>query len=165
MSPEKRFMDMAIKEAMESARQGDYPIGAVIVKSGKAIASGRSAAMRNKDPTSHAEVEAIRKAAAKMCSMYLEGCVLYTTLEPCAMCAAAAVWAKMKGIVYGASIEDAMEFAESVKDRNISLSYRQIHIKCRDILKKSDTKLELIEGFERERCLRLLELGKQCDYL
>lgn len=161
INPDKRFMKIAIEEAKEIAKEGGYPIGAVIIKNGKVIAKGRSTAKINNDPTSHAEIDAIRNATKKIGSLYLEDCVLYTTLEPCAMCTAASIWAKLKGIVYGASMEDAINFANSVKDRDMSLSYRQIKIKCRDVLGKSETKLELIENFERETCIKLLDLKRK----
>lgn len=157
---DKKFMDIAIEEAKKSANQGGYPIGAAVVKENQILATGISSAKAVNDPTNHAEIDAIRKAAKKVGSMYLEDCVLYTTLEPCAMCASAAVWAKMKGIVYGASMEDAIKFAESIKDKNISLSYRQINIKCKYVLDKSETKLDLVEGFEKEKCIKLLELSR-----
>lgn len=153
-------MDICIKEAKESAKRGDYPIGAVIIKNGKVLSTGRSIARKNNDPTLHAEIDAIRKAAGKKGSMHLEGCVLYTTLEPCAMCTAACVWAKLQGIVYGASLEDAINFANKIKDKTISLSYRQIKIKCRDVLEKAETKPELVEDFERRECIKLFELSK-----
>ena len=160
INPDKKFMEIAINEAKEIAKQGGYPIGAVIVKNGKVVARGRSTANVNNDPTSHAEIDAIRNATRKIGSMYLEDCILYTTLEPCAMCAAAAVWAKLKGIVYGASMEDTINFANSIKKRNISLSYRQIKIKCKNVLDKAETKLDLIEDFEKEKCIKLFELSK-----
>lgn len=160
MTPDKQFMDIAIKEAKENAKQGDYPIGAVIIKDGEVLSVGRSMARASNDPTNHAEIAAIRNATRKLGSMYLEGCMLYTTLEPCVMCAAAAVWAKLKGIIYGASMEDAINFANSVKDKDMVLSYRQIKIKCRVVLNKADTKLELVENFEREECIKLLELSR-----
>jgi len=144
---DKNFMKIAIKEAKENVKQGDYPIGAVIVKNGKILATGRSTVKQNNDPTSHAEIDAIRKAAEKTGYPYLEDCVLYTTPEPCVMCAAASVWAKLKGIVYGASMEDAV-------------SLFTIGVKCRDVLAKSETKLELIEEFEREKCVKLFESGR-----
>ncbi len=160
INPDRKFMEIAIKEAGEIAKQGGYPIGAVIVKNGEVLTTGRSTAKINNDPTSHAEIDAIRNATKKLTSMYLEDCVLYTTLEPCAMCTAACVWAKLKGIVYGASMEDAINFANSIKDKNIALSYRQIKIKCKDVLDKAETKLELIENFERKKCIKLLDLSR-----
>jgi len=158
--PVKKFMDIAIKEAEEIAKLGGYPIGAVIVKGNDIVAMGRSKARVNNDPTCHAEIDAIRNATSKMKSIFLEDCVLYTTHEPCAMCAAAAVWAKMKAIVYGASMEDMIEFAKSVKDKNLSMSWRQILIKCKEVLDKSEFKVELIEGFERDRCIKLFTLSR-----
>jgi tRNA(Arg) A34 adenosine deaminase TadA len=159
MEPEKIFMEKAIGEAKEAAKTGGYPIGAVIVKDGKIISTGRSMAFTNHDPTWHAEVDAIRNACSKLGNMYLEGCVLYTTHEPCAMCSSAAVWAKLKGIIYGASIEDMMEFSKTIKNKDVSMSWRQITIKCRKILESSEPKLGLAEGFLREECKELFKLS------
>lgn len=157
MNAEKKFMDLAINEARYNAIS-DYPIGAVVVRGQEVLATGRNIVRSTNDPTNHAEIDAIRKATKKVGSVFLEGCILYTTLEPCAMCAAAAIWAKLDGIVYGASMEDAIKFSKT--RGNISLSYRQIMVKCRDILDKSETKLLLVENFEREECIKLFELTK-----
>ena len=102
------------------------------------------------DPTSHAEVVAIRNACKKLNAAYLEECVLYTTFEPCPMCAAAAIWANMKGIVFGATMFDA-----KVKLGN-NFSWRQINIRCRDILKEEVPKLELTEEYMHDECVKLL---------
>ena len=79
------------------------PIGAVIVKDGVVIATGRNAPRARHDPTSHAEIEAIRAAAAVLANERLDGCELWVTLEPCAMCAGAIVHARIARVYYGAA--------------------------------------------------------------
>jgi len=160
MEAEKKFMEVAIGEAKEIAKHSEYPIGAVIVRDGEILAKGRSLSSIEKDPTLHAEVDAIRQAAKKENSMHLEGAVMYSTLEPCPLCAAAAVWAKLEGVVFGATLEDAIEYSKTIKDEDISLSYRQILMKCKEVLDKSETKVELVEGFMRDECVKLFSLSR-----
>lgn len=152
MHPSQQFMEVAIEQAKRAGK--DYPIGAVIVKDEKIIAESKTDAKASRDPTNHAEVAVIRQACRSLGSMYLEGAVLYTTLEPCAMCAAAAVWAKMEHIVFGATMEDAIEHSKTLAGDH-ALSYRQIHLKCRDVLKKSEISVALDEAFMREECIAL----------
>lgn len=154
METNKEFMKKAIGLAKESGKKGDYAIGAVIVKDNKVIATGTTNIRHENDPTLHAEIVAIRNACKKLGSRYLENCILYTTHEPCPMCATAAVWAKMKGIVFGAFIEDARQ------KEGKNFSWRQIDISCKEILAKGTPKLELVEGFMREECLKLFDLSQ-----
>ena len=94
------------RAGMQSGQGG--PFGAVIVGSdGRVIAEGCNRVTSANDPTAHAEVTAIRAACAALGTFKLEGCMLYTSCEPCPMCLAAAYWARVDGIVYGASREDA----------------------------------------------------------
>lgn len=147
-------MELAIEEAKSSFLDGSLncPVGAVVVKNGKVIAVGKTLLKNESDPTLHAEVVAIRNAGKALNSRFLEGCILYTTHEPCSMCASVAIWAKMAGIVYGATIKDAEGRA------NKHCSWRQINIPCRYVLEKGEPKLELVEEFMREECLKLFEL-------
>ena len=96
-----------MRDALGSARRalvhGDVPVGAAVVKDGIVIARGRNARERDGDPTAHAEIGAIRRAAKKLGSWRLSGCTLYVTLEPCAMCAGAMVLARLPRLVYGAA--------------------------------------------------------------
>jgi len=98
----RKFMLAALREARMAARRGEVPVGAVIVRNGKVLARGRNEIIARKDPTAHAEVLAIKKAAARLRNERLTGCTLYTTLEPCPMCAGAAVLARITEVVYGA---------------------------------------------------------------
>ena len=109
--PKKKFMKLAIEEAMKGNKKyGKYPMGAVVVKENKVIAKSYNGFPGNKDPTAHAEILAIKKAAKKLKTRYLNDCILYSTNEPCAMCSGATVWANMKGIVFGASVNDLESF-------------------------------------------------------
>jgi tRNA(adenine34) deaminase len=96
-------MVLALQQARMAAAEGEVPIGAVIVKDGAVIASGRNATRARHDPTSHAEIEAIRTAAAMLGNERLDGCELWVTLEPCAMCAGAIVHARIARLYYGAA--------------------------------------------------------------
>lgn len=102
------FMKTAVKEAFKGMRKNDGgPFGAVIVKNGKIIASGHNEVLKTNDPTSHAEIVAIRKAAKKLKRFDLSDCEIYSSCEPCPMCFAAIHWAKMKKLYYGCTRKDA----------------------------------------------------------
>ncbi|MFQ5895737.1 MAG: tRNA adenosine(34) deaminase TadA [Nitrospinota bacterium] len=99
---DRRWMALALEEAREALATSDVPVGAVVVAGGQAIARGRNRRQALGDPTAHAEVEALREAAGRMGDWRLEGCTLYVTLEPCAMCTGAAVNARVGRLVFGA---------------------------------------------------------------
>lgn len=94
------YMDLALKQAGQS--EEDVPVGAVIVQDGSVIAVGVNDRERTKDPTGHAEIVALRKAAQNLSNWRLTGCQIYVTLEPCAMCAEALIQARVSTIVFGA---------------------------------------------------------------
>lgn len=96
------FMMIALREAEFAAEKGEIPIGAVVVHEGKVIGRGHNQNKTLKDPTAHAEMIAISAACAKVESRYIENATLYVTVEPCAMCAGAAVLARLARIVFGA---------------------------------------------------------------
>lgn len=154
MEAKEVYMQEAIKLATHSAGNGDYALGVVIVKGEEIIATGTTNLKHDNDPTVHGEIVAIRNACKKLGTSNLEGCILYTTHEPCPMCASAAIWAKMEGIVFGATMADA-EGKSGEK-----FSWRQIKISCRDVLKAGTPTLELVEGFMRNECLKLFELSQ-----
>jgi tRNA(adenine34) deaminase len=96
-------MRLALAEARQAGDAGDVPVGAVVVDTaGKVIGAGHNERERTADPTGHAEVVALRQAAARLGAWRLPGCTLVVTLEPCTMCAGAAVLARVDRIVYGA---------------------------------------------------------------
>jgi len=96
------FIRQALGQARIAARRGEVPVGALIVRDGKVVARARNEIIARRDPTAHAEILAIQRAAKKLKNERLTGCVLYTTLEPCPMCAGAIVLARLGGVVYGA---------------------------------------------------------------
>jgi tRNA(adenine34) deaminase len=96
------FMRAALKEAQKAEKLDEVPVGAVIVKDGKIIARGFNKNITASDPSAHAEMVALRRAAKKLGNYRLSGCTIYVTLEPCAMCAAALVHARIDKIVYAA---------------------------------------------------------------
>jgi len=99
---DEQYIRNALDLAREAVRRNEVPIGAVIVQDGTIIAAASNRTVRDQDPTAHAEVLAIREASTKLDRWRLDDCTLYVTLEPCAMCAGAAVLARMKRVVFGA---------------------------------------------------------------
>jgi len=97
------YLRLAIIEAEAAERDGEVPVGAVVVYDGKVIARGNNRVVRDSDPTAHAEIVAMRAAGAVLGNYRIEGCTLYTTLEPCAMCAGAILHARIARLVYAAS--------------------------------------------------------------
>ena len=99
---DEKYMRMASEEAQAALSLDEVPVGAVLVMDGKVIARAHNLREASNDPTAHAEVLAIREAARKMNTWHLTGSTLYVTLEPCAMCAGAAINARVSRIVFGA---------------------------------------------------------------
>ena len=99
----RSFMDLALDEARGAAAAAEVPVGCVIVRDGSVVARAGNRTLRDRDPTAHAEVLAIRQAAAMLGSERLVDCDLYVTLEPCPMCAAATAFARIRRLYYGAA--------------------------------------------------------------
>lgn len=118
-------MRAALDDARAAAAAGEVPVGAVVTRGGEVLARAANRTLRDQDPTAHAELLAIRQAAAVLGSWRLEGCSLYVTLEPCAMCAGAIVLARMDKLVFGAW-DDKAGMAGSVGDlvRHPRLNHR-----------------------------------------
>lgn len=96
------FMELALAQARAAAAEGEVPVGAVVVKDGQVIATGRNTPIRSHDPTAHAEIVAMRAAALVLGNYRLDGCELFVTLEPCAMCSGAMLHARLNRVVFGA---------------------------------------------------------------
>jgi len=96
------FMRAALKEAAKGAVRGEVPVGAVIVRAGRIVSRGSNNPVKTSDPTSHAEIVALRKAARKAGNYRLPDCDIYVTVEPCAMCLGALVQARIRRLVFGA---------------------------------------------------------------
>jgi tRNA(adenine34) deaminase len=102
VSTDELFMEEALRAAQRALEAGEVPVGAIVVHDGKIIGSGWNRNLTDFDPTAHAEIVALRQAGAALGNHRLEGCELFATIEPCAMCAGALVHARLKRLVYGA---------------------------------------------------------------
>jgi len=102
MASDVEFMRLAIAEARRAAERNEVPVGAVLVKDDRVIATGGNAPIATHDPTAHAEMVALRAAGVALGNYRLDDTVLYVTLEPCLMCAAAMVHARVRRVVFGA---------------------------------------------------------------
>lgn len=150
-------MDYCIKLAKNDLQKGQYALAAIVVdRNGTIISESASKLISGCDPTAHPEIVALRLAAEKLKSRYLPGCYLYTTLEPCPMCTAAAIWAKLDGIVFGAYQTDAIQYSKE-HPSNI-FTWRQIQIPAQDIANKGTPTLKIVSGIRREECLELFTL-------
>lgn len=139
---EEYFLNLAIKEAEIAASEEEVPVGAVIVKDNEVIAKAHNLKEKLKDPTAHAEILAIRQACTKLGDWRLNGCELYVTLEPCAMCAAAICQSRMSKIYIGTFDPEAGACGSVINlIQNRGLGYN-INVKwlyfdkCSEILKK-----------------------------
>lgn len=102
MNSDELFLSQALDLAREAGRAGEVPVGAVVALDGRVIGRGRNSPIGLNDPTAHAEILALREAAAAVKNYRLQGAALYTTLEPCVMCAGALVAARVARLVFGA---------------------------------------------------------------
>jgi tRNA(adenine34) deaminase len=100
--PDELWMEEALREAMRAQAAGEVPVGAIVVCEGRIVGRGCNQNLMGTDPTAHAEMVALRQAAASIGNHRLLGCKLYVTLEPCAMCAGAMVHARLQRLIYGA---------------------------------------------------------------
>ena len=103
MITDAEAMDAALAEAQQAAEAGEVPIGAVMVYQGAIIVRGQNRVLRDNDPTAHAEIVVLRAAAAVLGNYRMNGCTLYVTLEPCAMCAGAMIHARLDRLVFAAA--------------------------------------------------------------
>src|SRR5215831_10025378 len=103
MISDREAMEAALAEALKAAEAGEVPIGAVAIRGDEIIGRGQNRVLRNNDPTAHAEIVAMREAAASLGNYRLNGCALYVTLEPCAMCAGAMIHARIDRLVFAAA--------------------------------------------------------------
>ncbi|WP_404479481.1 nucleoside deaminase [Novosphingobium sp. BL-52-GroH] len=146
--PLPEYMALALAQAREAADSGEVPIGAVVVKDGRVLAVGRNGPRERHDPTSHAEIEAIRAAARILGNERLEGCELWVTLEPCAMCAGAIAHARIARLYYAASDPKggAVEHGARVFDHPQCLHRPEVYSGMGEA-----ESVELLRGFFRER--------------
>ncbi len=145
---DERFMREALRAARRAPAHRDVPIGAVVVKDGLVVARARNRREVDNDPTAHAEVLVLRRAARRFGSWRLDGCTLYVTLEPCAMCAGAIVLSRLPRLVYGAADPKA-GFVGSLGDlcRDARLNHR-VHVEAGVLGAECGT---ILKEFFRER--------------
>ena len=153
-------MKLAIEAAVQSAKNGDYGHGAVIVMGDEVIATGYETLKSANDPVNgHAEIDAIRKACTKLEKPYLQDCIMYCTAEPCPMCMSAIIWAKMQSVAYAITRDDMIAEMERLKQSSGGkFSWRQIAIPAEYIVEHGEPHVELYPGFMREEGLKLFEL-------
>ena len=95
-------MQLALEQAHRAAKAGEVPVGALVIKDGQILGEGHNRTLLDNDPTAHAEIVALRQAAARLGNYRLIGCSMFVTIEPCAMCAGALIHARLARLVYGA---------------------------------------------------------------
>lgn len=141
-------MELALAEARNAPEAGEVPIGAVAVYEGRIIARGQNRVLRDNDPTAHAEIVAMRQAAAALANYRLNGVTLYVTLEPCAMCAGAMIHARLDRLVYAAPDPKAGAAGSVLSVLNHPKLNHQMQVELGILAEES---AELLRSFFRER--------------
>lgn len=141
-------MEGALAEARQAAEAGEVPIGAVAVHNGEIIARGQNRVLRANDPTAHAEIVALRGAAAALGNYRLNGVTLYVTLEPCAMCAGAMIHARIDRLVYAAADPKAGAAGSVLEVVNHPRLNHQMQVEQGILAEEAG---ELLRSFFRER--------------
>ncbi|MDR3726085.1 MAG: tRNA adenosine(34) deaminase TadA [Terracidiphilus sp.] len=148
MIDDQEAMQAALAQARLAAEGGEVPIGAVVVHEGAIVASGQNRVLRDSDPTAHAEIVALRTAGAAIGNYRLNGCTLYVTLEPCAMCAGAMIHARLDRLVFAATDPKAGAAGSVLSVLNHPQLNHQMQVE-QGIL--ADEAAELLRSFFRER--------------
>lgn len=136
------YMDLALAEAALALAEGEVPVGAVLVRQGRVLARGHNMKETRKDPTAHAELVVIRRAARAIGDWRLDGATLYVTLEPCGMCASAIVQARIATLVYGApdtqrgEVESQAKLRDNLYDHDIEIFGGYREAACRELLER-----------------------------
>lgn len=143
-------MQRAIDQAGLGISAGQAPFGAVIVRQDQMLGEGHNEVWARTDITAHAEVVAIQRACAAAGSIDLSGCVIYTTCEPCPMCAAAIHWARIDACIHGASIADAAE-----------AGFNELHLPAHDLYRLGASPVTLFGGVRRDQCAALFARWRQ----
>ena len=128
MSKDEKWMQLAIQEAIKAEEEGEVPVGAIIVKDDLLIAQAHNQPISQDDATAHAEIQLIRAAGKKIQNYRLNGCTLFVTLEPCAMCFGAMVHARIERIIYGAHDPKTGVCGSSTDLRNLNCFKHQINV-------------------------------------
>jgi tRNA(Arg) A34 adenosine deaminase TadA len=137
-------MRLAIEKAREGIAAGQMPFGALVVCGEAVVAVAHNTVWRDRDPTAHAEVNAVRQAAVLFRRIDLSGCTMFATCEPCPMCLAAVHWSKMDAVYYGATIADAE-----------AAGFSQLSVEARKLAELGGSRLVVAPGPLREECVEL----------
>ncbi len=148
MIADREAMKAALAEARLAAEVGEVPIGATVVREGAIVARGRNRVLRDNDPTAHAEIVALRAAAAALGNYRLNGCTLYVTLEPCARCAGAIIHARLDRLVFAAADSKAGACGSVLSVLNHPKLNHEIQVEVGILAGES---AELLRSFFRER--------------
>ena len=148
MISDVKAMQSALDEARLGGKAGEGPIGAVVVLNGEMIAQGQNRVLRDNDPTAHAEIVALRAAASKLGNYRLNGCTLFVTLEPCAMCAGSMIHARLDRLVFAAADPKAGAAGSVLSVLNHPLLNHLMDV-GQGVL--ADDSAELLRSFFRER--------------
>ena len=148
MMSDLEAMEAALAEAQLAAEGGEVPIGAVVVRGDEIVARGQNRVVRDTDPTAHAEIVALREAARVLGNYRLEGCALYVTLEPCAMCAGAMIHARLDRLVFAARDPKAGACGSVLSVLNHPKLNHQLQVGQG---LGADESRELLQGFFKER--------------
>ena len=141
-------MQAALSEARAAAEAGEVPVGAVVVSGGEVIARGQNSVIRTNDPTAHAEIVALRQAAAVLGNYRLNGCTLYVTLEPCAMCAGAMIHARLDRLMIAAPDPKAGACGSVLEVLNHARLNHQMQVEQGILAAEA---AELLRGFFRQK--------------
>lgn len=144
LDDDQRFMRMALDACRQGVAKGQTPFGACIVRDGQVIACTHNTVWLNIDPTSHAEVHAIRVACRHLQHVHLEGCTIYSTTEPCPMCFSAIHWSRIGRIVFAARVEDAQAFG-----------FNELQISNRVMKSVSGSTIEVVEDCLRDEAMAI----------
>jgi tRNA(Arg) A34 adenosine deaminase TadA len=138
------LMDLAIAKARQGVAGGQSPFGCAIARGDQVLAVSHNVVWATTDITAHAEVTALREACRAAKAIWLEGAVVATTCEPCPMCMAALLWARVAKVYYGATIEDAAD-----------AGFHEVHLAATEMLARSGHPLELVPDVRRPECTAL----------
>ena len=141
-------MQLALDQARRAAKAGEVPIGALVIKDGQILGEGHNRTLLDHDPTAHAEIVALRQAAARLGNYRLIGCSMFVTIEPCSMCAGALVHARLARLVYGASDPKAGAVSSVLEVLNHPGLNHKMEVKSGVLM---DQCSQLLQSFFRQR--------------
>jgi tRNA(adenine34) deaminase len=142
------WMEEALEQARQAATAGEVPVGALVIKDGKVLGRGQNRNLRENDPTAHAEIIALRQAAAALGNHRLTGCAMFSTIEPCCMCAGALVHARIARLVYGATDPKAGAAGSVIEVINHSQLNHKMEVKAGVLAARC---AEILQDFFRSR--------------